>query len=92
MGNSTNTPNQTASFSPIGALLDALVEKIAWRDATLRSYADYFRLVNAAGSGRGQGRRWDVDIYSAGVKRRVERGMLSSGPSSHWDEWSMMFT
>ncbi len=90
VGNSKNTLNQTVSFSPIGALLSCAVEKLAWRDVSLRSYADYFRLLNAAGSGRGQGRRWDADIYSTDVRLRVERGLLASG--IHWDEWSIMFT
>jgi hypothetical protein len=90
VGNSKNTQNQTASFSPIGALLSCVVEKLAWRDTSLRRYADYFRLLNAAGAGRGQGRRWDTGIYSNDVKARVERGVLANG--IHWDEWSMMFT
>jgi len=90
VGNSKNTPNQTASFSPIGALLSCAVEKLAWRDVSLRAYANYFRLLNTAGAGRGQGRRWDTDIYSTDVKTRVERGLLVSGV--HWDEWSMIFT
>jgi hypothetical protein len=90
VGNSKNTPNQAASFSPIGALLSCMVEKLAWKDTSLRSYADYFRLLNTAGAGRGQGRRWDTSIYSGQVKARVERGGLANGV--HWDEWSMMFT
>lgn len=56
----------------------------------MRSYADYFGVLNMAGTGRGQGKRWDTSIYSKDVRDRVECGALANGV--HWDEWSIMFT
>jgi len=89
MGHSRTDERQVEQFTPIGVLISYLSQKLAWEDPSLRDLADYYRMTNIGGSGRGHRRTWPNSIYSEEIRPRVEAGMLSSGPQ--WDEWHAMF-
>jgi len=80
---------QVKHFTPIGVFISYLSQKLAWENTSLRDLADYYRIVNIAGSGMGYMRMWPSSIYSEEVRSRVEAGLLSNGKL--WDEWSMAF-
>lgn len=82
--------NQSQYFTPVGAMLTILLNKLAWEYPSLRTLARYFELTNVQGSGWGPAmRQWDGSIYSEKVRTKVESGQLSNGPP--WDEWSVGF-
>ncbi|HRG77797.1 MAG TPA: hypothetical protein PLX69_24765 [Leptospiraceae bacterium] len=81
--------NQSEHFTPIGAMLTCLLNKLAWEYPSLRALARYFELTNIAGNGKGSMRRWDSSIYSDEIRKKVEAGQLSNGKL--WDEWSVAF-
>ncbi len=87
---SKNQENQTENFTPIGALITSLLEKLAWNLPTLRSLSTYFNLTNLQGSGGGSMRKWESSIYSEIIRAQVEAGHLKNG--ARWDEWSMSIT
>jgi len=89
LGHTRTDERQVAQFTPIGVLISHLSQKLAWEDPSLRDLADYYRLTNIAGSGKGYMRTWPSSIYSEEIRSRVEAGMLSSGKA--WDEWSVAF-
>ena len=80
---------QSDYFSPVGTLLSYLFSSLAWTFPDMRSLEQYFRSVNLRGSGKGKMRRWDISIYSEGIRQRVHKGILSSGLP--FDEWSIGF-
>ncbi len=80
---------QVEHFTPIGVLISYLSQKLAWENSSLRDLADYYRIVNIAGSGKGYMRMWPSSIYSEEIRPRVEAGILSNGKP--WDEWSVGF-
>lgn len=86
---SKESENQTEFFTPIGAMLTSLLNKLAWEYPNLRTFARYFELTNIRGSGGGAIRNWDSSIYSDEIRRKVESGQLSNG--IFWDEWSVGF-
>jgi hypothetical protein len=88
---STYGPNGSASSAYIGHTrsYEQQVEQLAWEDPSLRDLADYYRITNIAGSGKGYMRMWPSSIYSEEIRTRVEAGMLSNGKP--WDEWSVAF-
>lgn len=88
VGHTLEMDNQTRFFSPLGALLTSLINKLAWEYPSLRQLARYFRLTSIEGSGCGTMRKWDSNIYSEIIKSKVESGQLKNGVS--WDEWSIM--
>lgn len=81
--------NQTENFSPIGAMITALFQKLAWQVPGLQNLSSYFTQVNIQGSGQGNMRTWESSIYSEEVKNKVEKGFLSNGNIG--DEWSVTF-
>jgi len=81
--------HQVEQFTPIGVLISYLSQKLAWEDPSLRDLANYYRLTNIAGSGRGSMRLWPSSIYCEEIRPRVEAGMLSNGKT--WDEWHVSF-
>lgn len=81
--------HQVEQFTPIGVLISYLSQKLAWENPSLRDLADYYRIVNIAGVGKGQMRMWPSSIYSEEIRPRVEAGMLSNGKP--WDEWHVGF-
>ncbi|HLL46211.1 MAG TPA: DUF6602 domain-containing protein [Longimicrobiaceae bacterium] len=82
---SAETPNL---FTPIGSFLTTLLEKLAWRDTSLRELAEYFNATNLLGPGQGALRPWPLSILSPEVRVRLQQGHLSVG--KRWDEWGMV--
>lgn len=77
---------QTPEFTPIGAMLFYLLNALAWEDPSIRALADYFRLANLRGSGEGNLRRWELNIYSDQVRESItERENHIVEP---WNEWA----
>jgi hypothetical protein len=89
IGHTQILAGQVAQFTPIGVLISHLSQKLAWEEHSLRDLADYYRVTNIAGSGRGTMRKWPSSIYSYEIRSRVEAGGFSSGKP--WDEWSVNF-
>lgn len=89
IGHTKNSINQVSHFTPVGALISYLSQKISWEDYEYRSLADYYRITNISGSGQGGLRMWSPNIYSDEIRARVENGKLSNGVP--WDEWSIHF-
>ena len=83
----TSTPDNP--FTPIGAFIAHLSQKLAWENPGLRDLADYYRMVDLQGGGGGEGRHWPASIYSADVRPRVEAEPLPMGVD--WDEWCGFF-
>ena len=77
-------------FTPIGSFITRLLEMISWEDYNLRPIAEYFILTNLLGSGKGQCRIWDLNVFTEGVKREIlnERHLFSLG---RWNEWGRHF-
>lgn len=86
---SDNIKNQISEFTPIGALVTSILNKLAWENSGLRRLADYYRITNLSGSGMGSMRKWDASIYSDTIRPRVMSMALSNG--IFWDEWSINF-
>jgi hypothetical protein len=80
---------QKEFFSPIGSLLSSLFSMLSWVFPDMRQLEEYFRRVNLVGSGEGNMRLWDINIYSEKIRDRVYRGELSNGVP--YDEWSVGF-
>lgn len=80
---------QVIQFTPIGVLISFLSQKLAWENPLLRDLADYYRITNIAGSGKGYMRMWPSSIYSDEIRPRVEACQLSNGRP--WDEWAVGF-
>jgi len=78
IGHTRSHEQQVEQFTPIGVLISYLSQKLAWEDPSLRDLADYYRITNIAGSGKGYMREWPSSIYSKDVRTRVEAGMLSN--------------
>jgi hypothetical protein len=85
----TYNKEQTDNFTPIGALISYLSQKLAWENIEFRDLADYYSLTNISGNGAGQMRTWNSTIYSEEIRIKIEQGHLSNGKS--WDEWSIHF-
>lgn len=90
VGSTIANAHQRKGFSPAGSLLNSLMQKLAWEDASMRAIADYYRLVNIAGAGVGTSRPWPFTIYSDEVRYRVLNGGTVSGDV--WNEWNLVFT
>jgi hypothetical protein len=86
----TSDQLQVEQFTPIGVLISHLSQKLAWEAPFLRGLADYYRIANISGSGKGYMRMWPSSIYSEEIRQRVETGMLSYG-KPWWDEWQSNF-
>ena len=85
----THHEQQFEQFTPIGVLISYLSQKLAWENPSLRDLADYYRITNIAGSGRGYMRMWPSSIYSEEIRTHVEAGRLLN--SKPWDEWRVGF-
>jgi hypothetical protein len=81
---------QSEHFTPIGTLISAITQKLAWEDPVAEDLAGYYRLSNLGGTGAGAQRPWPPTIYSDEIRERVIRGQLTSGIA--YDEWGMAFT
>lgn len=95
-GHTETVKDQVKHFTPIGALISSLSQRLAWENPSLRSLADYYRLVNIGGLGGGRARSWPTSIYSDEVRARVEMtdGLLGGLDMDEWPwyEWMAMFT
>jgi hypothetical protein len=89
LGHTRSHEQQVEQFTPIGVLISYLSQKLAWENPELRDLADYYRIANIAGSGKGNMRMWPSSIYSEEIRPRVEAGLLSNGKP--WDEWHVAF-
>ena len=78
---------QTEIFTPIGAMITSLLNKLGWEYPNLRQLSRYFTLTNIQGSGKGYMRKWESKIYSDEIRTKVEMGQLKNGVL--WDEWSI---
>lgn len=87
MRSAISDPDQQETFQPIGGMLAYLTQRLAWEDPSIRDLADYYRLANLWGLGRGQARNWPQAILSDEVRKKIDRGMLTNGEG--WSEWSM---
>lgn len=81
--------NKFENFTPIGAFITSLLNKLAWQVTPLQSLSRYFTLTNIQGSGSASMRKWDSSIYSEEIRAKVEKGLLKNGVK--WDEWSVGF-
>ena len=84
-----HTRSHAQQFTPLGAFISHLSQKLAWENPLLRDLADYYRVTNLAGGGTGNPRMWPSSIYSEEIRSRVEAGQLSNGKA--WDEWHIAF-
>jgi len=76
-------------FQPVGSLINALLQALAWNDHDMRDIASYYRMANLGGMGSGRMRPWALaDVYSTAVAAAVSQGKATS--SQPWDEWSMV--
>lgn len=89
VGHSKSSEHQVSHFTPVGVLISYLSQKLAWEHPEYRSLADYYRITNIAGSGKGHMRMWNSDIYTPAIRPRIEGGQL--GNPAGWDEWSIFF-
>ena len=76
-------------FSPIGTLISALTQSLAWENLEIRELADYYRRVKISSSSSGFIRCWSRTLYSNATRLGVERGELTNGVA--WDKWSLFF-
>ncbi len=78
--------DQSATFSPIGALIGLVTQSLARTDVSVRDFADYYRSVNLWGAASGQERIWSSSVYSDAVRRRLNGGGVDDVVP--WNEWS----
>lgn len=82
---------QSDNFTPIGAFISVLTNKLAWRDRDMQNIARYYRMSNVEGSGRGiLNRVWQPkEIYSKNIlEQLINKGVITE---QHWNEWSYFF-
>ena len=91
LGHTPFRDNQIKHFTPIGALIANLMEKLAWEDLALRDIVDYYRATKIGGEGGGCIRRWPISIYSETVQRDIKGGGRLSLNGMIWDEWKVYF-
>ena len=82
--------NQAKHFTPVGALISDLSQRLAWENPALRDLVDYYQATKIGGTGEGGFRQWPISIYSENVQRRIQGGGLSSNMMA-WDEWQVVF-
>lgn len=85
---SPDHPNQKETFTPLGAFFQYVLVRLAWDDVALRRLAKYFMSVQLLGSGSGNFRLWDINIYSNIVAKGIKDGKLKS--TERWDEWGIV--
>ncbi|WP_206379176.1 DUF6602 domain-containing protein [Sphingobium yanoikuyae] len=88
-GMSAATDASGAPFTPIGAMLGYLTQRMAWNDAAIRDLADYHRLAGLWGSGGGQMRQWPQSVYSTEVIKGINQGKITNA-GWNWNEWGMV--
>lgn len=82
----TDPNQQSREFQPIGTLIAALYQKLAWDDATLRGIADYFRLAKLWGAGIAKPKRWGLEVLSDNTSAG---DIVAYDPGNQpWNEWA----
>lgn len=81
--------DQPTGFTPIGAMLTQLLNRLARDDEGLRRLANYFAVTGLLGRGGGKQRLWPKEVYSPEVIAGIASGRLVDG--GLWDEWNMDF-
>jgi len=89
VGHNSEIENQTEQFTPIGAMITSLLNKLAMEYPSLRQIAKYFTLTDIEGAGEGYMRNWGIEIYSDQIRSKVETGQLKN--DEDWNEWNMGF-
>jgi hypothetical protein len=81
----------THPFTPIGAFIASLTQKLAWEDPICRDLALYYRLILQT-STRFEPRRWlAADVYGEQTLRGVAHGQCVGGTHpDHFDYWSIL--
>lgn len=87
---SNTMPGQGNEFTPIGALIYALTNKLAMILPELRPLAKYYGQTNIQGTSGGIPRRWPPTIYSNEIRFLVESGEKASRVP--YSEWAPIFT
>lgn len=80
-------------YTPVGAFISFLSQKLAWEDPSVRDLADYYR-TTLIGPGHGNTRLWPTSVYSDQIRSKVEteRLLLPLAPGKEWwDEWQFAF-
>ncbi len=74
--------NKEEFFTPVGACVFDLLQKIAWRYPSVRDIVTYMGKLNIFGSGSGYSRPWEWNVLSEEntkkyiqVKKMVDFGM-----------------
>jgi hypothetical protein len=81
--------NQPTGFTPIGAMISYLLNRLAADDESLRRLALYFTKTGLGGRGVGNQRIWPGEVYSPEVRAGIAAGRLVNGRL--WDEWNIGF-
>lgn len=89
---SSDTVGQNNEFTPIGALIANIFEKMAWIDSSLRDLSEYYRYVDLHGSSLGQIRVWNNidEVYTDSVLSKIKNGGIVEG--LRWSEWGWTFS
>ena len=79
---------QIEDFTPIGALISYLWQRLAWEDPALRDLANYYHHTHMGGGGSGKGRNWQSNlIYTAEVFSGFGIYGPLTGEVNTWSEW-----
>jgi hypothetical protein len=81
--------NQPTGFTPIGAMVSYLLNRLAADDESLRRLALYFAKTGLGGRGVGNQRIWSGKVYSSEVRAGIAAGRLVNGRL--WNEWNIVF-
>ncbi len=79
--------DQAPGFTPIGAMISQLLNRLAVDDESLRQLALYFTVTGLLGRGKGIERHWPGEVYSPEVRAGIAAGRLVNGKK--WDAWNM---
>lgn len=71
--------NQPTGFTPIGAIISQLLNRLAADDESLRRLALYFIQAGLQGRGVGKQRHWSGEVYSSDVRTGIATGRLVNG-------------
>ena len=83
---------QIEDFTPIGALISNLWQRLALEDPALRDLANYYHHTHIGGGGSGKGRDWQSDlIYSPEVFSGFGIHGPLTGEANTWSEWFSFF-
>lgn len=80
---------RSSLFTPLGAFITAILNRLAWTDNGIRSLAQYFTVAELGGSGTGGGAIWSYSLLSQQLRTEISEGArLTTG--MRWSKWSMI--